>query len=232
MDYWNTLIQVEDGQINTTARDNLSYKTGQTILCLDQHRSKSRPVRAPMSSRHQLITQLYERYRSVLTSYVQGLLRGVNDDAQDVVQSVFTRLSALDRPEQVKDPRRYLFRAARNLVIDNARRRVREYPVFVEDSDAEAQDSNSPEQQLLSREELRILEWSLTRMPRKRRQIFIMTRIQGQSYQEAALQLGMSNAAVQKNMTRALRDCRRAFEHFMGSRDGALKILSEEPDND
>ncbi len=185
-----------------------------------------------MSSRHQLITQLYERYRSVLTSYVQGLLRGVNDDAQDVVQSVFTRLSALDRPEQVKDPRRYLFRAARNLVIDNARRRVREYPVFVEDSDAEAQDSNSPEQQLLSREELRILEWSLTRMPRKRRQIFIMTRIQGQSYQEAALQLGMSNAAVQKNMTRALRDCRRAFEHFMGSRDGALKILSEEPDND
>jgi len=61
------------------------------------------------------ITRLLDRRAAALALYARQFC----DDAEDVVQEAFLKLSGLERPPD--DPASWLFRVARNLAIDAAR---------------------------------------------------------------------------------------------------------------
>ena len=106
----------------------------------------------------------------------------------------------------------YLFRTARNLVIDRLRARVNRLiclneEIFATETGEEQTDQSIEEQQLG--------EWfdrTLKQLPEHRRKIFVMSRIDGLSYKEIASQFRITENTVDTQIRRALLFFREEFK--------------------
>ena len=133
-------------------------------------------------------------------------------EASDLMQEAFTRMLRTGAFERVENPRAYLFRAARNLVIERARRGARkESALFPFDDKRDA--PASPEQTLaMEASDLRrALRRAILAMPPRTRRIFLMHRLRRQTYREIAVEIGICEQGVEYHMMRALGRCRKAI---------------------
>ncbi|MNH89711.1 putative RNA polymerase sigma factor FecI [compost metagenome] len=99
-----------------------------------------------------------------------------------------------------------MFRLARNLVIDRLRSRARTARLFraEEAFDQYPCASADPERALLATERLRRALAVIDAMPTRRRQAFLLHRIDGLSYLEIARKMGVSIKAVEKHLATAM----------------------------
>lgn len=133
------------------------------------------------------------------------------EEAFDLTQEAFTRMLRTGAFERVENPRAYLFRAARNLVIERARRaRRRESGLFPFDDERDS--PTVPEQTLaMEASDLRRgLRRAILAMPPRTRRIFLMHRLRRQTYREIAEEIGIREQGVEYHMMRGLARCRKA----------------------
>lgn len=147
-------------------------------------------------------------------------LVGAPDRGEDVVMSVWLRLSALLSrpaaelpPSLAERPRGYLFRAVRNMATDHLlrMRREAEYRVDLEDTEALADDSADAAERLHLRRKIATLAVAINGLSTDCRRAFILCRLHGWPHREIAETLGVSISMVEKHMIRALRQCRDAL---------------------
>ena len=132
--------------------------------------------------------------------------------APDLVQDAFTRMLRSGPFERLDNPSAYLTRTARNLLIERARRRMREQSVVLpldEGRDAPVR----PEQtwQIEETDLRRVYRRALRAMPQRTRRIFLMHRLRQMTYAEIAQQIGIGESGVEYHMARALARCRKAI---------------------
>ena len=157
-----------------------------------------------------------ERHSTAVVEYVTTLLGSV-DAAEDAAQEAFVRL--WERREKWKlegSLRGLLLRIARNAALDDRRRRLaleraahRAPPI---------QPGPTPEHDLEERELRAVVMEALSRLPQRRREVFVLVRQQGMSYREASAILGLSPQTVANHMSLALADLRRALEPHLADR--------------
>jgi RNA polymerase sigma factor (sigma-70 family) len=144
---------------------------------------------------------IHDRYRARLLAYARQMLAGSRQDAEDALQDVFVRayssLRANDRPVSL---RAWLYRVAHNRCIDQLRRPAPAPCDVFEVSRTPVQD---PPVEIERREELRRLVVDVGRLPDQQRSALLMREMQGLSYEELALALGVSVAAVKSLLVRA-----------------------------
>ena len=129
------------------------------------------------------------------------------EEAEDVAQEAFVRLYA--READATSPSGYLYKTARNLVIDGKRRARRAQAVMVESAPMEtiADYRPSPEDEVDSRQRLAQASALFERMTPKCRNVFMLRVVEGCSYADIARQLGMTPIAVEKQLLRAFEIC-------------------------
>ncbi len=154
------------------------------------------------------IKQLFLAYRRELTGYLANKLRDA-DAAADIAQDAFLRLAEQQqRPGglAVTHARSYLFRTARNLAIDHVRRSQRNPVQLAEDDQWLDLPEHRPDSDhgLTMRRELEQVRAALAELPERTRQVFLLTRVEGRTYPEAARILGISDSSVQKHLARAI----------------------------
>ena len=137
------------------------------------------------------------------------------DAAPDLVQEAFTRLLRSGAFDRVEYPRPYLARIAHNLLIERARKIMREGGTACQfDETCDAPVAPEQERHVEAMELRRAYRRALRPLSRKTRRIFLMHRLRGMTYRNIADELGISNKAVEKHIGRALARCRRvALEH-------------------
>ena len=135
-----------------------------------------------------------------------SLRLGNGHDAADVAQSCFERALVYSRRQRVRNPRALLFRTAENLNIDLARRRQVENRALQFEMLC-AGHSACSEHIVMLRQCTGRLMARLRSMPQKRRETFLLVRLHGCTYAEAAEKQQISVAAVEKHMSRAQLDC-------------------------
>lgn len=146
-------------------------------------------------------------YYAELVSFFARSLKD-REAATDVVQESYARVLALQAREvAVRDLRALLFRTGKNIVIDDARRRQAEVHLLQTLAVVGADEAPSAERQVEGRQQLERLSRRLQAMPRKRREVFVLVRIYGFSHAEAATHMGVSEAAIEKHVVRAVCDC-------------------------
>jgi RNA polymerase sigma factor (sigma-70 family) len=131
--------------------------------------------------------------------------------ADDLVQDVFVRLIETQlAPGHIVNPRAYLHRTARNMAI-NALRRQHRYV-----SDAGTTELPDPAvtvvDRMIAREELLRVMRAIAALPARRREVFVLSRVDHLSYDEIAAQMGISRNTVMVQIVRALSDLRRALD--------------------
>jgi RNA polymerase sigma-70 factor (ECF subfamily) len=154
----------------------------------------------------------YAEIDGVLREFLRRRLAS-EDDAQDLAQEVYLRLTRLDRPERVRCLKAFAFRTALNLLRDRARRvhtRVSERAVGIDDVDLPDPGAD-PQAALESDQALAAIERALGRLHPATRQAFLMHRIDERPQGEVAAALGVSVSMVEKHIVKALTEVRRAL---------------------
>ena len=127
-------------------------------------------------------------------------------DADDVAQDTCVRALDLPAPQRVREPLRYLFRIARNLVIDRRRRRVRD--ALLSESLAVIEHGSSapadPERILAGKQDLERVLVAIASLPPRCREAFTLHRFDGLSYAAIARRMGVSTSMVEKHIAEAM----------------------------
>lgn len=128
-------------------------------------------------------------------------------EVADLRQELYVRLYDSGREGLPTQTKAFVFRAARNLLINRA---VRGQVVSIElVADLEglsvAADTVTPERNVAARDELRRLQAGLDRLPPRCRQVVVLRRIEGLSQKEVAARLGVGEDTVEKQMVYGMR---------------------------
>jgi len=151
---------------------------------------------------------LFLRHRRELQAYLTRKLRD-GEVAADLTQEAFLRFAEQGRGGAVAvvHARSYLYRTAHNLAVDHVRRRQRERTDVVASDDLAgfADERPSPERTASAQSEVTATRDALLELPARTREIFVLVRIQGLTYSEAARRLSISDSSVQKHLARAIK---------------------------
>jgi RNA polymerase sigma-70 factor (ECF subfamily) len=126
------------------------------------------------------------------------------EEAADLVQEAFLKTVEAGGKAEVEKPVNLLFRIARNAVIDRLRSKGRAAALFRNEEADAADSSASPERILIASERLKRAMACIEHMPPKRREVFLLHRLEGLSYAEIARQAGISIKTVEKHMACAM----------------------------
>ena len=143
-------------------------------------------------------------FRSALMRFFRRKLRDVND-VEDLVQEVFLRV-ATRQGDEIENLGGYVFQTAASVLADRHRRRtVRHADDQVPfDSERHSGTDFDAGRVMENREALRAVAAALLILPERTRAIFVLRRLEGQSYKDIAVQFGISVSAVEKHMVRAV----------------------------
>ena len=148
-----------------------------------------------------------------LRRYLARLL-GNRDDAQDVAHDAYSRVYRTMADKSVGQPQGFLFTTARNLAINQLRRRETSPVQAAEEGIIELSIAQSPgvESIVMARQEWAATEAAIERLPLGCRAVFLLCRFDGLTHPETALRLGISCKTVEKQHARALRLLRASLQ--------------------
>ena len=128
-------------------------------------------------------------------------------DIPDLRQDIYERVCEAANERVPDHAKAFLFKTARNLLVDRARR-IQVVPIDVT-SDFEAlglvSDSPSPESSVMARDELRRLQEALDRLPPRCREAVVLARIEGLSGKEIAARMGVNESTISIHLANGIR---------------------------
>lgn len=180
------------------------------------------------------IVDIVERERARLRNFIRRRVPHA-EDVEDILQDVFSELvEANRRLMPIEHVSAWLFRVARNRVIDWLRRKQPErlgdaaivdgHGASVPIEDLLQSDGAGPEAEYARRRLIEELQQALDELPEEQRAVFVAHEIQGRSFKEIAAQSGINVNTLLARKRYAVLHLRerlqRAFDEFRHLRKG------------
>lgn len=154
----------------------------------------------------------YHSRREALLRFLTARMRSP-EEAEDLLQELYIRLTRVREPADIHDAGAYLFRAAMNLARDFQRERLRARTReghWLESQrsvlgDHAVDDAPSAERAYDAKQRLATIRVVVDELSPQCRRVFVMHKFQGLSHQEVADSMGISRSTVEKHMHVALR---------------------------
>lgn len=165
------------------------------------------------------ISMLYKNNINDLVYYLRRRFGEGPPAPEDIAQQAFEKLILRDDLHDVQNLRGYLWRTAKNLMLNGYRDdslRGNKYEVLSQLSLLDESNSIGPERVVLAKEQLKIINDTLRSMPDKRRIAYVLNRIKGVSFSDIARQFGITHAAVIKQVAKAIAEIDAALERQAG----------------
>lgn len=150
--------------------------------------------------------------------YYDELLRFISHsvpnshEAQDLVQQTFERLLTRYGQVPLENQRALLYEVARNLLIDRYRQQQRcQYESDDALAEVPAARECQPEVIIDQRQRLQLLQGVLLSLPPRRRQAFVLHKIEGRRQTEVAQIMHISVNMVERHIMLAIAACREAL---------------------
>ena len=158
---------------------------------------------------HKQVEQLYKNHHSWLHNWIRQKI-GCHDTAADLAHDVFLRIIYRKNTitlDSFAGAQRYLRTIGNGLCVDMWRKKAIEQAWLESVTHQPQQLAISAEQHTLIVETLCEIDQMLQRLPTKVANAFIMSQIDGLTYQQIALKFEVSVRMVKKYMARAMLEC-------------------------
>jgi RNA polymerase sigma factor (sigma-70 family) len=154
---------------------------------------------------------LYRTTVAPLRRYLTRLL-GNSAEAQDIAHDAYIRVYPNADNPNIQQPEAVLYTTARRLAINRLKRRSIS-PISNDTSTFDTAASSTPgvAQQVMARQELKLLEAAIAALPEGCRNVLLLRKVELLSHREIADRLGISISTVEKQHVRALRLLRAAM---------------------
>lgn len=150
------------------------------------------------------LKQIFDDNYSALCNYAKVFV-GSFDQSEDIVQTVFIQLWSNKKIYDLEDPTPYLLRCVKYKCMDYLKLRK---PI-ASLAETDLPNINIQHDLTYGDEDVEaIFAFLVAQLPKKTRQVFLMSRKQGMTYQEIAEELGVSPKTVENQMGNALKRMR------------------------
>ena len=152
------------------------------------------------------ITKLYSEYAPELSQGIRIRYGDGPPDPDDVMQEAFRRIYEKEDTTKVRNLRAFIWRIARNLVLDakKSEETRSKYDFEIENIFFPLKGHiSSPETVIVAKEQLQAVNQLLLEMPDKRRRALMLYRLEGLTLEQIGKRLGISRRAVSKHISRA-----------------------------
>jgi RNA polymerase sigma-70 factor (ECF subfamily) len=163
---------------------------------------------------------LYRATLAPLRRYLARIL-GNRSDAQDVAHDAYSKVYQTMADKAVQQPQGLLFTTARNLAINQLKRRDRS-PVQGAPADIiELSPTQAPGvvREVMARQEWAATEAAIARLPLGCKAVFLLCQFEGLTHPLVAARLGISRKTVEKQHARALRLLRALLQNDQAAAD-------------
>ena len=152
------------------------------------------------------LESLYGAHHGWLKSWLTRKLRSAFD-ADDIAQDTFLRVMGSDTLSTIRDPRSFLCTIARRVMVDLFRRHALEKAYLEMLARLPEALAPSPEERESQLQTLQLIDAMLDGLSGKTRQAFLLSQLEGLTYEVIARQLGVSVSSVKKYVARAVEHC-------------------------
>ena len=147
--------------------------------------------------------KLYRTYSPMLYSNVLRMVK-FPETAEEIIQEVFMKV--WERREQVdteKSFKSYLFTIAKHLVYDFFHRQVKQRRLETDLIAVSTELFRHVEEVISRKETAHAIEQAISKLPRQRKLVYTLCKIEGKSYEETARLLGISVSTISDHIVKA-----------------------------
>lgn len=162
------------------------------------------------------LSEKERKFKSIYDEWAQPLFRFIyfkskdKQLAQDIIHDAFVKYwDKIETVSQGKD-KSYLFTTAKNLLLNTVEHK--KVVLKHQESNLNKNSPSSPHFELEVNEFRQKLETAIANLPDKQREVFLMHRIEGYKYKEISQLLEISQKAVEKRMSQALKELRKTCD--------------------
>jgi RNA polymerase sigma-70 factor (ECF subfamily) len=132
--------------------------------------------------------------------------RAGNQDDEDIVQDAFLKVVERSRQQEIPKLDNLLAYVVRCFAIDRIRRRATRSAFASKEAGESAVDAAAdPERRLMGAQRLKRVMAAIEAMPPRRREVFLLHRVEELTYAQIARRIGVSIKAVEKHVHLAMR---------------------------
>lgn len=138
------------------------------------------------------------------------------ETAAELVQETYLRVARYPEAEEIQNPRALMFRIANNLALDYLRKHALTTPIISRGvyNEPLAETIDEPAVTVNAMQQLEHLELLIEALPPSRRQVFLLSRVEGKSYNTIAQELGISERTVENHVYKALKTLKARFAEY------------------
>ncbi len=159
--------------------------------------------------KHNFIKSMFLSYAAELRSFVCGKF-GDPHEADDIVQDAFRNLLRMESPEEIEDPKAYLYKTAKNLALNRIRKQKHHENYLAAQDHVDT--TLSPDRSAGAQKDLEKLQKAVHKLPPKCQKAFLLSRVQHKTYGEIGDELGVSVSTVEKYIITALQYLREQLD--------------------
>ena len=214
------------GDSDSTAGDRIDS-------AVDDGREDATPpaARSPGAASLSDLSRVYLEVRASLVRYTSRFFKR-SQEAEDVVQEAFVKVIEAQRKRDIQSPRRYLFRTARNLSLQQLRKSAYKLTDEIGDLllESELMESKTMEEQFEARENFEMFCRAVRSLPLKCRRAYVLCRVYGYTQKEVAAHMGIGVKAVEGHLSRATLRCLDFIEAERAAGEARLQHGDHAPD--
>lgn len=185
-----------------------------------------------MSNEHKLL-EAFVALRRKLARAVSRIVPP--PEIEDIVQETYVRVCQFDQAGNIRHPRSFLYRTARNLALDHVKRSASRTSVSLSADEEEQGDSEGPQadldvyDRLAAKQEFEIFCEAVQQLPLQCRRVFVLRKVYGYSQKEIARALGIGESTVEKHIAHGIKRCSSFIAERTGVERAGIDRAGAEP---
>jgi RNA polymerase sigma-70 factor (ECF subfamily) len=126
-------------------------------------------------------------------------------DIDDVAQETYLRAFAAEQKHRIEQPKAFLFKVAKNIALTELTRKSRQITEYIDDAtEPLVMERHAPADEVAeAHENIGIYCESVSRLPAKCRQAFLLRKVHGLRHKEIAERMNLSISSIEKYLRQA-----------------------------
>jgi RNA polymerase sigma factor (sigma-70 family) len=157
------------------------------------------------------VFQIFFSLRTSLVRLVSTIVP--QREIEDIVQETYIRVCQVEHPSQIRCPKSFMLKVARNLAFDYVKKAETRLAIHLDNTelqalqDLEVTDADEIYTKVVADQEFSHFCEALRRLPVQCRKVFVLKKVYGYTQKEIAECLNLSESTIEKHVAYGIKHC-------------------------